>query len=209
VTRAKIAALESGQAEFAALTGEARRALEERRPLLVLMTGLSGSGKTWLARSIAPDIDAVHLRSDVERKRLAGLDELASSQSATGSELYSDDVTDRVYQHLAKCAEQALAGGHSVIVDATFLRRSQRALFSSLAVRRGVSLKVIVCEAPLDTLRERIRRRHTAASDASEANLSVLEWQRPITSRSTRQNTFTSSGCPLPHRIQWTTHCGP
>jgi predicted kinase len=145
--------------------------------MLMLVTGLSGSGKTWLASRLSPQVDAVHLRSDLERKRLAGLDELASSQSATGSGLYASDVTDRVYEHLATCAEEVLAGGHSVIVDATFMRRSQRELFASLAGRLRIRLEVVVCEAPLEVLRERIRRRHTAAADASEANLAVLEWQ--------------------------------
>jgi predicted kinase len=50
-------------------------------------------------------------------------------------------------------------------------------LFSSLASRLGVPMKLVVCEAPREVLEERIRQRHTAGSDASEANLAVLDWQ--------------------------------
>jgi len=177
LTRAKVAALDAQRSDFDELSGTAAMALEDKKPALILMTGVSGSGKTWLARKVAPDIDAVHLRSDVERKRLAGLDELASSRSATGDGLYAGDMTERVYERLAQCAEDVLRGGYSAIVDATFLKRSQRATFATLATRLGVALKVVVSEAPLEVLRERIHRRQLAAADASEADSSVLDWQ--------------------------------
>jgi aminoglycoside phosphotransferase family enzyme/predicted kinase len=177
LTRAKVAALEGAQSDHDAQLDEARRALARKSPLLVLVTGLSGSGKTWLARRLAADLGAVHLRSDVERKRLAGLDEQADSGSATGAGLYSRDRTERVYAQLAKGAEDALAGGYPVIVDATFLLRSQRALFAALARRMSVRLQLVYCEAPLSLLKRRIEDRHAAGGDASEADLAVLDWQ--------------------------------
>lgn len=177
LTRAKVAALEGVQADHDALLREARRALTHKSPLLVLTTGLSGSGKTWLAQRLAPDLGAIHLRSDVERKRLAGLAEHADSRSPTGGGLYTADNSARVYAHLENCAEDALMGGYSVIVDATFLLREQRAQFAELARRASARLQVIACDAPLEVLRKRIAERHAARSDASEADLAVLDWQ--------------------------------
>ena len=138
---------------------------------------MPGSGKTWLARRLAPDLGAIHLRSDMERKRLAGLAERADSRSQTGAGLYSGENTDRVYAHLAKCAEDILVGGYAAIVDATFLLRSHRALFGELARRLSVRLQVVYCDAPVSLLERRIQERHAAGGDASEADLAVLDRQ--------------------------------
>jgi aminoglycoside phosphotransferase family enzyme/predicted kinase len=177
LTRAKVAVMEGALADHDAQLAEARRSVTQKSPLLVLIAGLSGSGKTWLAQRLAPDLGAIHLRSDVERKRLAGLAERDDSGSATGAGLYTSDNTHRVYAHLAKCAEDVLAGGYPVIVDATFLLRSQRALFAELARRMRVRLQLVYCDAPISLLQKRIEARHAAGGDASEADLAVLDWQ--------------------------------
>jgi aminoglycoside phosphotransferase family enzyme/predicted kinase len=186
LVRAKVAALEAGATAGAqsTLLAQHRQYLECARdlvapgaPRLVLMSGLSGSGKTWLARQLAPTLGAIHVRSDLERKRLAGLPETADSHSAVGGGLYSSESSDQVYEHLARCAEAALAGGLSVLVDATFARRAERNRFAALAQRRDCDLVVVHCDAPLPVLQARIARRQ-CARDASEANLDVLAWQR-------------------------------
>lgn len=196
LVRAKVAALEVASAadERAAAAGRAqhdvqlrgaRNALAHGHPRLILMSGLSGSGKTWLAQRLAVQLGAIHMRSDVERKRAAGVSEHAASGSGLGSGLYAAENTSRVYEHLARCAEEVLAGGYSVIVDATFSKRSLRAPFQRLAQRIDVPVQVIQCEAPPAVLRERILQRQRAAADASEANLAVLDLQlreyEPIT----------------------------
>lgn len=159
------------------LLREAQAALGRKSPRLILMSGLSGSGKTWLATQLAPELCAIHLRSDIERKRRAGLDAGASSNSPVGGGLYAEEGTGDLYAWLAQCAEDALAGGYDVIVDATFLKRSMRQTFEALAERLDVPLIVLLCEAPLSVLRDRVRQRQRSASDASEANTDVLEWQ--------------------------------
>jgi predicted kinase len=141
------------------------------------MSGLSGSGKTWLAQRLAPIFGAVHLRSDVERKRLIGLAEHARSVSAVGERLYSRDSTARVYGHLAAAAEDALFGGYSTIVDATFARREDRHVFGELAHRVGVRVCFIHCHAPHEELAKRIVERERKGNDASEADIAVLDWQ--------------------------------
>ncbi|MEO8063516.1 MAG: AAA family ATPase [Pseudomonadota bacterium] len=188
LVRAKVAALEAGGAgqQQMRATGlaqhrdyldGARQLLEHERPILVIMTGPSGSGKTWLARQLVPLLAAVHLSSDVERKRLAGFGATADSHSAPGGGLYTPATSRQVYEHLARCANATLAGDLPVIVDGTFAHREERTLFANLAADRGVELVVVNCQAPRRVLEARIIERRRGATDASEADVAVLEWQ--------------------------------
>ena len=188
LVRAKVAAVsaaQSGQpAARDALRGEHLRlvtfagdALAPKAPRLLLMSGLSGSGKTWLARQLAERLSAVHIRSDVERKRRAGLGELARSNSRLSEDLYSPEATAALYADLAQAAEDVLDGGIPAIVDATFLERAQRVRFAELAARWGMPIELILCEAPQPVLRTRILERSQAGRDPSEADLGVLAWQ--------------------------------
>jgi aminoglycoside phosphotransferase family enzyme/predicted kinase len=189
LVRAKVTALSRsrGQAADAEDLGPRRhraylecaaRVLARRRPALVLMSGLSGSGKTWLAEKLAPLLGAVHLRSDLERKRLAGIAEEGHSGAALGTGIYSRAFTQRVYEHLALAAEDVLAGGYVAIVDATFARRDDRAAFRRLARRLGVTGCLIHCRAAHEVLVKRIIERHLQGEDASEADVAVLDWQK-------------------------------
>jgi aminoglycoside phosphotransferase family enzyme/predicted kinase len=187
LVRAKVAALSVNggggslpgilRAEHMRLIEGARRALSPRVPSVLLMCGLSGSGKTWLAERLAPRLGALHLRSDVERKRCAGLAAQARSGSALERGLYSPQASIDVYEHMVRCTEDILFAGYSVIVDATFARHADRIRFSSLAARLRVDLRLIHCHASRATLRARLARRQRAATDASEADEHVLDWQ--------------------------------
>jgi aminoglycoside phosphotransferase family enzyme/predicted kinase len=189
LVRAKVAALEYTAAtrsperqrlrsDYAAYVTVARDLLKPGKPRLVLMSGMSGSGKTWLAQRLAPRLSAVHVRSDVERKRLASLPEHESSRSGIDQGLYAPEANVDTYRRLAACASHIVAGGFSAIVDATFQRRADRALFSRLAREAGVPLVLVRCRAPVDVLRTRILERGGEGHDASEANLAVLDRQR-------------------------------
>ena len=142
----------------------ASRVLQRSSPRLVAIGGLSGSGKSTLARGLAPEIrpdpGAVLLRSDVERKRLFGV----SESTRLPESAYAADVTDRVYAMLAAKAKQALAAGHSVIVDGTFSREEQRrAIEAAGGTHRFTGLYL---EADLPTRIARIQNRGKDASDA-------------------------------------------
>jgi aminoglycoside phosphotransferase family enzyme/predicted kinase len=147
------------------------------RPGLVITCGLSGSGKTWLAQALAGRLLALHVRSDVERKRLAGLRPLEDSRSPPDAGIYTRDFTARTYDRLYDCAEGILRGGESVLVDAAYLRRDERLHMLSLARTLAVPAAVLHCTAPTAVLRERVRHRAAAGSDASEAGLAILERQ--------------------------------
>ena len=182
LVRAKVMALAADQRPtggigFAQFADTAARLLTPPRPLLVVMMGLSGSGKSWLAARLAPLLNAIHLQSDVERRRLAGMEPGQRSGSGVQADLYAPEATDRVYAHLAHCAQEMLSAGWSVIVDATFAGRDRRAQMRELATRLGVPLHFIDCRAPEQVLRQRVSARAATGTDASEADVAVLDWQ--------------------------------
>ncbi len=152
----------------------ARSRSRRRRPTLLLTCGYSGSGKTWLSRALATDLRALHLRSDVERKRLAGLGAMDDSRSPPDGGIYTAEYTRRTYDRLHDCAEDALRGGECIIVDAAFLKREERMSLLDLADRLGSRAAILHCVAPDEVLRERIRSRSLAATDASEAGIATL-----------------------------------
>jgi len=155
----------------------ARRQATKGEPVLVIMHGLSGSGKTWLSERLMAALPAIRVRSDIERKRLFGLDETADSDSGIGSGIYSPSASTETYERLFTLADSLLAAGHHVILDAAFLKKKQRVFARSVASSLGVESVLVCAEAPEDVLRSRIERRAERRDEASEANLAVLEHQ--------------------------------
>ncbi len=145
----------------------ARAMLVDWPPQLIAVGGLSGTGKTSLARRLAPLIGnapgALHLRSDVTRKALWGIDELAQLPNRA----YSQDMTRRVYTTLEERAQQALRAGHSVIVDAVHLDPEERTRIEDIARANGASFHGLWLEAPEHTLLHRVSGRQRDASDAT------------------------------------------
>lgn len=152
------------------------RIVSRPKPALVLMHGLSGSGKSWLSGELAAWLPGIRLRSDVERKRMHDLPAAASSHSGIAQGLYSETASSATYGRLVHLADQVLRGGETAIVDATFLRRWQRDAFVHLAERAGVRVAFVDCRAPKSELRRRLIAR-ASTGDASEADLAVLEHQ--------------------------------
>ena len=187
LVRAKVAVLRAGQttgpdhdAALAEVHTLLQLATALTRPLplrLDITHGFSGSGKTTVTQTLMQTPGAIRLRSDVERKRLAGLDALARSGSDIGQQLYAADATHRTYAHLARLAGDVLDSGWPVIIDATCLARWQRELLREQAQSRGVVFRILDFQAPAAVLRERILKRTRQGSDASEADLAVLQHQ--------------------------------
>jgi len=154
----------------------ARALVSDRPPVLVLMTGLSGSGKTWLSTRLVPALPALRLRSDIERKRIFDLEESADSGSGIAAGIYDREARTAVYEHLVHTAKDLLCAGMNVILDATFLDASHRSLARQAADACRVPCVVVHTRAAADTLVERLQRR-VAAGDASEADVRVLKHQ--------------------------------
>ncbi len=189
MVRAKVLAIRLGQgdldpAEAAADRRDCTRYLtlaesftRAHHPRLLIACGLSGSGKSRLAYRLREALPLIHLRSDVERKRLFGLSETARTMTSIDSGIYFPSATEWTYDRLFRLADSILGSGYDVLVDATFIARDRRERFRDLARRHGASFAILALDAPLDVLRQRVRRRLTRGDDASEANTSVLERQ--------------------------------
>lgn len=190
VVRAKVAALRARQEDPKAALVEldaahaylqlAAQIAVPPAPTIVITCGLSGSGKTTAssARLLDPSLEAagsiIRLRSDVERKRLFGLAPHDHSNSAPDGGIYTVEATARTYARLLELARELLSAGWSVIVDAAFLKRSERDTFAALATEFGVGFKILATEAPVEELRRRLLAR---SGDASEATVAILERQ--------------------------------
>lgn len=146
-----------------------------RQEALIITHGLPGSGKTTFSQMALERLQAIRLRSDVERKRLFGLAPLAHSQASMGIDLYATDMTQRTYVRLHELAHALLLAGYRVIVDAAFLQQEERDRFRQLANELSVPFAIASLRADADTLRARIVQRQQAATDASEADIAVLE----------------------------------
>jgi aminoglycoside phosphotransferase family enzyme/predicted kinase len=147
-------------------------------PQLIVVGGLSGTGKSTLARALAPELGpepgAVHLRSDLERKRLHGVAETVR----LAPEAYTQAASDAVYAVLYKRARDTLAARHAVIVDAVFAKPEERARIETVAVELGVAFQGLWLAAPPERLIERVAARRGDASDATpEIVRRQLAWQ--------------------------------
>lgn len=156
----------------------AERLLVDRRPLLVATSGVSGSGKTTIAGKVAAALDAVRLRSDVERKRLAGMAATDRPCDATQEKvLYSPEATLRTYTRLAELARLILTAGTGVVVDAACNRRWERRMLADAARMAGVPLVWVSLEVPMEVALARVAARQAAGGDASDASADVVRAQ--------------------------------
>ena len=153
----------------------AMQCLTQLRPALIITHGLPGSGKSTFAQMALERFGAIRIRSDVERKRLFGLDALDSSRSGAGAGIYGADATRKTYARLRQLAHDLLAAGFPVIVDAAFLRQEERNRFHELAQGMGVPFIIASIQAGESAMRTRIVQRHAQQQDASEAGLAVLK----------------------------------
>lgn len=126
--------------------------------------GLSGAGKSTIAVSLRDRVDAIHIRSDVIRKHLAGVE-----LSERGQDIYSESYTRATYAKLIELGIVLAAHGHTVILDAKFDRRDARQKLIEKAESFELPLHFIYCHAPLDVLKARLMKRKGDVSDATEA----------------------------------------
>jgi aminoglycoside phosphotransferase family enzyme/predicted kinase len=160
----RAAALARARAHWLLALGELDR--PGRRPCLVLVGGLPGTGKSTLARALAGRAGFCLIRSDQVRKDLAGKAGLAPGPAAFGAGVYSPAWNDRTYGKVLRRAEEQLFEGKRVLVDASFREEARRRDFLGLAARLAVPAAFLLCRADPDVIRPRLAGRRGDVSDA-------------------------------------------
>jgi hypothetical protein len=189
MVRAKVAAIRAGEpdldaparaaaiADFRAHVALAATFTAPRPRAVVVTHGVSGSGKSFTAARLVESGTWVRVRSDVERKRLAGVTEVSTGSAGLAPSLYSQELSDHTYAALAVAVETIVAAGYPVIVDAAFLERARREDFRALAARLGVPFAILACTAPRATLEARLTARAAHGGDPSDADVAVMRRQ--------------------------------
>jgi aminoglycoside phosphotransferase family enzyme/predicted kinase len=174
--RCHIAAMTpAGRDEARRYLALAQRALRSERPRCVAVGGYSGTGKSTVARDLAPELGgypwgAVVLRSDVLRKQLLG----RALTEHLPQESYTAEMSRQTYAALLTTGERLLHGGHSILLDAVFGRADERSAAAAMAERCGTGFAGLWLTAPPELL---LRRVATRQGDASDATGAVVDWQ--------------------------------
>ncbi len=187
--RAKVAAIQKrnteqphermqAQQEIRSYLALAQRYTARSRGGLLIMCGLSGSGKSTVARDIAERLGGVVVRSDAVRKQLAGFDVRQAAGADYGRGIYTAAMTTRTYDAMRAHARAILQSGRWAILDATFGRRAQRAAAAELARENNGPVAIVYCVQPDGEIARRLTERARSRNDISDAGADVAIHQR-------------------------------
>jgi predicted kinase len=156
----------------------AEYAQRRAQPALVLLCGLSGTGKSTVGGTLAARVGAAYVSSDAVRKRLAGVDPRTPVPGRYREGLYDADSTARTYEALREHAAARLAAGHAVVLDATHQRAADR--HAALEAARAAGVPTLIVELRLDdgAARARIEARASDPLRTSDATFEVYQQQR-------------------------------
>jgi aminoglycoside phosphotransferase family enzyme/predicted kinase len=144
-------------------------------PLLMMVRGLSGVGKSSLATALAESLGMELLQTDVIRREMFAA---AEPHAAFNEDLYRRENRDTVYQEMLRRTGALLAQGQSVVLDGTFLAAHWRADAVALARRHGHQSLVVRCHCDEAIAMQRIRSRMSAGPSLSDARPKILQQQR-------------------------------
>ncbi len=151
-----------------------------RQGRLILMSGLSGSGKSTTARYLARQLGAIHVRSDAVRKHLAGIPLMQRGED----DLYTPQMTQQTYTRLQELGIMLATEGFTVILDAKYDRQQLRLEAIAQATEKGIPLHILCCQAPLEVIRQRLQNR---SDDIADATVDLLPLQQKSAQEFTEQ----------------------
>jgi aminoglycoside phosphotransferase family enzyme/predicted kinase len=164
----------NAQKEAAAYYKLAWEYTQTKQGKLIIMSGVSGSGKSTTARAIASKQDAIYLRSDAIRKQIAGI----SLFERGSDDIYTPEMTAKTYARLTELGALLSSKGFTVILDAKHDRVSLRSQAIAAAQAQNIPVEIIYCTAPVEVLQQRLRDRAAANNDIADATVELLANQQ-------------------------------
>lgn len=174
--RSRDTALERGIRYFRLARGYAER--RGLKPTLFITCGLMGSGKSVLAGQLAFELGIALFNSDTVRKQMAAIPVDAPAAAGYGEGIYSTRHNEIVYRELLRLAQAELKAARSVIIDASFMRKSDRVLCRALAARCGADLVILHVSCNEQENRRRLIDRAAMGKSVSDGRLELLTDQR-------------------------------
>ena len=147
-------------------------------PTLFITCGLSGTGKSTVAKIVSEITGAEVIRSDVVRKELAGISPEKHSYVSFNTGIYSGEFTKKTYQRMTELASDYLKSGRDVLLDATFTKRWQRDMARNLAESLNTGFKCLVVTCPEEVVIERLRNRMMDGKDVSDGREEIYFAQK-------------------------------
>jgi aminoglycoside phosphotransferase family enzyme/predicted kinase len=147
-------------------------------PALIVVCGLSGSGKSTVARVLQHRKGFKAINSDRVRKRLGSVAPHEHVRAEYGANIYSDRFTQITYDTMLAEAESLLHDGRGAILDATFKATADRQLALAMAARRGVPVLFVECIVSQDEAIRRLEQRASIKGEVSDATPEVYVRQR-------------------------------
>ncbi|MFW0756233.1 bifunctional aminoglycoside phosphotransferase/ATP-binding protein [Pseudomonas sp. H11T01] len=142
---------------------------------LAITHGVSAVGKSHVAMRLVEALGAIRLRSDVERKRLFGEQQVQNDPQAG---IYSAESSVATYARLHEIADVILRAGFPVVIDATYLKREQRDSAAKIAEATGAPFLILDCNAPQAVIESWLAQRQADKNDPSDATMAVIEAQQ-------------------------------
>ena len=147
------------------------------RPTLFITCGLMGCGKSTMASQLAFELGIARFNSDTVRKKLAGLEPDTPAPEAYASGLYDRQNSTATYTELLRLAEMTLGAGHSVIIDASFMRSEDRSMFATLAAKYSAAFAILHVVCSDSETRRRLQERSASGRSISDGRLELLDKQ--------------------------------
>jgi predicted kinase len=145
-------------------------------PMLVMMQGISGSGKSHISSKLAELISGVRLRSSAERKKIYR----KASREGESLEMYGADMNMRTFLEMKRVSGILLEAGQTLILDAAYIRQRSRRQFLQLAEELGCPARIIACEPPQKVIEARLAKRSEEREDPTDATIEVMQAQKRV-----------------------------
>jgi hypothetical protein len=148
------------------------------KPVLILTSGLMGSGKSYQARKLAGTLGAEIIRTDIMRKELFDVKPTERRYEDFGKGIYSEDISRLIYDKIYELAAQKIQKSKPVIIDASFKRRAERQKAMEMAEKLGVRVYILECVCPDEITRQRLEKRIRENDNASDGRWDLFQKQK-------------------------------